>query len=1267
MMKLLLGIVGLAILCSATTTTISGNLQFADTTPSVGCTITIAGPNTPHATTPDGQEVVPGQLKVSIASNGNYSFVLQPNDTLTPSNTTYTALYSCLSGQVRHPETWKVTTSVTPLTIPQIIVGTVTPVGTTIPPSQITAFGTSKGDLLASNGSAWASFHGGSDGQVMVKDATQPYGLKWATIPGIGSTVTTFIGRVGDVTAMVDDYSAYYSLVGHNHDGVYEPVITPGTTLQYLRGDKSISSFSADAISAVTWSALTGKPSTFPPSGHASSHQFGGLDPLATITPGANAIPQAGSGGTLADGWLASNIVRTGDSRLSDARTPTTHAASHQNGGSDEVASSTAAANAIPKAGSGGKLSQSWVDFTGYQTIAGSFPWSQLTGVPSFAAVATSGSYADLSNKPTIPAAQVASDWTAVSGVAQILHQPTLGGAALLNVGSTTSTVAAGDDSRLSNARTPTSHASTHQNGGVDEVATSTAAANAIPKADATGKLGSAWIPAPTSSTLGGIQSLALASHNFVSSITTAGAAVATRPACADLSDASSSCSTDATNASNLATGTVPSGRIPNPTSSSLGGIQSFALVSHNFVSSISTLGVASATRPACADLSDAAASCSTDATNGSNLSTGTVPIARIPTGQTGTTVPFGNDARFTDSRTPTAHNLLSTAHGDSTASSAVRGGAMFAVGASPTWTQVAHSSANGGYWKWNGTDVVASTLAAAGTGSCTNQVVTAGVADAAPTCTTITSSYVDASIAKTGTDVNTSNQVTVTHLASALPVNQGGFGLATLTLHALYVGNGTTAPNAVGLGTTTTVLHGNATGDPTFGAVSLTADVSGVTPLANGGTNGTDAADNGGVIYSNASGYKILAHTATAGLPLLSGASAAPSWGPAPSSQKWFGTAAPGSVTGNLPGDLFFDTTNHNGYYCNATAATAAPACTTVATGAWTLLSSGGGGGGTTPYASTITAQTTTTITAVTHGVGVYANARCFDSTSGTGNQVECSWSRNSSGDIVFTWAPAFTGSVVIYGGGGGSGTLTSSSFTGGLITIASATTTPALTVAGTSGGVTYFSSSSTWASSGAMAAGQFMMGGGAGSAPTTTFSLVPVANAGLGVDIHSTAGIVRTGSPFTSSELSGDVLTSGSNAATLAAKFKVRSCVISIGDPGAGSTALANDNDAPVACPNDFGSDWTITTVSCYADAGTPTVTPILTGGTGTSILTGALTCGTASWAAGTVQSTPPVVHTFSGTGATCSSTPCSADVNITAAGGTAKYIIVKIVGTI
>lgn len=52
---------------------------------------------------------------------------------------------------------------------------------------------------------------------------------------------------------------------------------------------------------------------------------------------------------------------------------------------------------------------------------------STITGL---ATVATSGSYTDLSNKPTIPAAQVQSDWNATTGLGVILNKPTsLGGA----------------------------------------------------------------------------------------------------------------------------------------------------------------------------------------------------------------------------------------------------------------------------------------------------------------------------------------------------------------------------------------------------------------------------------------------------------------------------------------------------------------------------------------------------------------------------------------------------------------------------------------------------------------------------------------------------------------------------------------------------------------------------------------------------------------------------------------------------------------------
>ena len=51
---------------------------------------------------------------------------------------------------------------------------------------------------------------------------------------------------------------------------------------------------------------------------------------------------------------------------------------------------------------------------------------SQILNKPTLATVATTGDYDDLSNKPSIPAAQVNSDWNAVSGVSEILNKPTI-------------------------------------------------------------------------------------------------------------------------------------------------------------------------------------------------------------------------------------------------------------------------------------------------------------------------------------------------------------------------------------------------------------------------------------------------------------------------------------------------------------------------------------------------------------------------------------------------------------------------------------------------------------------------------------------------------------------------------------------------------------------------------------------------------------------------------------------------------------------------
>ena len=104
----------------------------------------------------------------------------------------------------------------------------------------------------------------------------------------------------------------------------------------------------------------------------------------------------------------------------------------------------------------------------------------------------------------------------------------------------------------------------------------------------------------------------------------------------------------------------------------------------------------------------------------------------------------------------------------------------------------------------------------------------------------------------------------------------------AALTANAIVLGGGAGASPSVlaSLGTTSTVLHGNAAGAPTFGAVSLTADVSGTLPVANGGTNITSYAV-GDIIYASATTtLSKLADVATGNALISGGVTTAPSWG---------------------------------------------------------------------------------------------------------------------------------------------------------------------------------------------------------------------------------------------------------------------------------------------------------------------------------------------------------------------------------------------------
>jgi hypothetical protein len=142
---------------------------------------------------------------------------------------------------------------------------------------------------------------------------------------------------------------------------------------------------------------------------------------------------------------------------------------------------------------------------------------------------------------------------------------------------------------------------------------------------------------------------------------------------------------------------------------------------------------------------------------------------------------------------------------------------------------------------------------------TCTNQFPTALSAAGAATCTTVTSAYVNNSIALTGTDINTSNQVTATHLASPLPVAQGGTALASgtsggilgftatgtiasstlLTANAVVIGGGAGAtPTSISADTTTTHSLMATAGAPAFRAL-VAGDISTAINLAASGAGG--------------------------------------------------------------------------------------------------------------------------------------------------------------------------------------------------------------------------------------------------------------------------------------------------------------------------------------------------------------------------------------------------------------------------------------------
>ena len=179
-----------------------------------------------------------------------------------------------------------------------------------------------------------------------------------------------------------------------------------------------------------------------PPSTHASTHSAGQSDAVSISNTQVSGL---GGAAVLNVGTLTGTVCAGDDSRLTNPRTPTAHASTHGSGQDDAISIANTQVSGL-----GG---------------------AAVLSVGTTTGTVCAGDDSRLTN-PRTPTAHAASHGSGQADAVSIANTQVsgLGGAAVLNVGSTTGTVCAGDDSRLTNTRTPTAHASTHGSGQADAI-----------------------------------------------------------------------------------------------------------------------------------------------------------------------------------------------------------------------------------------------------------------------------------------------------------------------------------------------------------------------------------------------------------------------------------------------------------------------------------------------------------------------------------------------------------------------------------------------------------------------------------------------------------------------------------------------------------------------------------------------------------------------------------------------------------------------------